>query len=126
MFKDKYDQPIGCFCEENGFQQFFKNQAIKDALVLDQQVPTSGVLNTKNKIARIKAMEPFVSNSLLLFRQDWQQAPEGYKLLLEQLKSFPSSKTNVDAPDALQGAFSKAQSRLWSGRNRTPEKKEEA
>jgi hypothetical protein len=56
-------------------------------------------------------MEPSVSQAMLLIRQDWRDAPEGYGVLFEQLKMFPQGY--VDGPDALHGAWKQTRSRYY-------------
>lgn len=88
--------------EENGFQglkDFAKAMSLQDS---GEGVPTRGIANTENKDCRIKSLEPAVTGGFVLFREDWADAPENYKILIEQIRNYPQSKK--DGPDALQGA----------------------
>jgi len=72
----------------------------------EKPVPTKGIKNTTNKEQRIRILEPAITTGLIIFRKDYLTAPEGYRLLIEQLRNFPQAKK--DGPDALAGAFSQA------------------
>jgi hypothetical protein len=60
-----------------------------------------------NKNAKITNLELPISNGTLLFRDDWETAPHGYRHLIEQLFSFPLG--HDDGPDALKEAFDLSQ-----------------
>lgn len=112
MIRDLYKIPGDAFMEDNGFQLILKNQAVTESSKDGDDVPTIGRKNTENKLARIRAMEPYVSQGFIIFRKDWETAPEGYALLMEQLSGFPLGF--LDAVDALQGAHKQTLSRFMS------------
>lgn len=93
--------------EDNGFQVLLAGGTVTSSIDEKDPVPTVGRPNTENKIARIRSMEPFVSQGFIRFRQDWQTAPEGYSIMMEQLSNFPQGK--MDAIDALHSAFVQTQ-----------------
>jgi predicted phage terminase large subunit-like protein len=69
--------------------------------------PLQGKDRVANKNAKITNLELPISNGTLLFRDDWETAPHGYRLLIEQLFSFPLG--HDDGPDALKEAFDLSQ-----------------
>lgn len=111
MIKDMYKIPGDAFMETNGFQMLLKNQTVQASIASDRVVPTIGRTNTENKVARIRSMEPFVSQGFIRFRKDWETAPEGYRLVVEQLQSFTGNGM-MDGPDALQCCHKQTQSRF--------------
>jgi hypothetical protein len=112
MVRKLYAIPGSAFMEDNGFQLLLKNNAVAASVKEGEDVPTIGRGNTENKEARIRGMEPYVSQGFIVFRSDWETAPEGYRLLMEQLSSFPQGFK--DAVDALQSAHKQTQSRFMS------------
>jgi len=109
MIEDKHKCPVDILMEQNGFQVLLKREAISQSVEGGRSVPTVGRTAKENKEARIKALEPFTSEGLLLFREDWQTARGNYRLLIEQLRNYPQAEK--DAPDALAGAFKTSRSR---------------
>lgn len=103
MHRDLYKIPGDAYMEDNGFQLLLRENTIKRSADQKDPVPTVGRINIENKLARIRTMEPYVSQGFIRFRHDHEAAPEGYNLLLEQLQNFPQGL--VDGPDALQCAF---------------------
>jgi predicted phage terminase large subunit-like protein len=65
--------------------------------------PLSGKSRVANKTAKITNLELPVTNGTLLFRDDWETAPNGYRILIDQLLNFPLG--HDDGPDALKEAF---------------------
>jgi hypothetical protein len=103
MIRDKFpDCEFPANMEENGFQGL-KEFALHKSLGDGDGVPTRGRSNTENKDIRIKSMEPAITSGILCFREDWMDAPENYRLLIDQLKNYPQAKK--DGPDALQGSY---------------------
>ncbi len=89
--------------EENGFQglkDYSREKSLNDG---GEPVPTRGRSNTEKKEIRIESLEPAISTGMLMFREDWLDAPENYRLLIEQFKNYPQAKK--DGPDATQGAW---------------------
>lgn len=68
------------------------------------QLPVHPVTHKQNKIARITALEPLVTNGWLLFNE---RLPRG---MFQQCQDFPNSPYD-DALDALEGAVSLARQR---------------
>ena len=112
MIRDQYKCEVAAYMEDNGFQMLLRNNGIIASRDEGDEVPTIGRKNTENKLARIRSMEPYISQAFITFRSDYETAPEGYKILLEELLSFPQS--HMDGIDALQGAHSQTQSRYMS------------
>jgi predicted phage terminase large subunit-like protein len=112
LMRDQYKVESSVYMEDNGFQMLLRNNAIDESRAEGDEVPTIGRKNTENKLARIRSMEPYISQGFLTFRKDYETAPEGYRILLEELLSFPQS--HMDAIDAMQGAYSQTQSRYMS------------
>lgn len=102
MHQVLYAVPVYVYMEENGFQLLLCQQANEEG-----DIETVGRPNRENKLARIRSMEPFVSQGFIRFRDDWEIAPEGYRIALEQLLSFPQGQ--MDGPDALQSAHAQSQ-----------------
>jgi hypothetical protein len=98
------------FMESNGFQMLLKNQAVKASTDAGEAIPTTGRSNQENKPARIRSLEPFVSQAFIRFRKDWETAPECYRLLIDQLLSFPQGM--LDGPDALESCHKQTRSRF--------------
>lgn len=108
-----------CIMENNGFQSLLVDNTIKQALTDGYNLPISGKTNTKNKDMRIAAIEPYLSQAHLLIRNDWRDAPEGYKIIMEQLTEFPQGLK--DAVDALAGAHEISKGRYYTlGSPETP------
>lgn len=112
LMREQYKCEGSVYMEDNGFQMLLRNSAIDDSRNDGDEVPTIGRKNTENKLARIRSMEPYISQGFLTFRKDYETAPEGYRIVLEELLSFPQS--HMDAIDALQGAHAQTQSRYMS------------
>jgi len=103
--------------ETNAAQVFMKDVAVQQsaAEINEKPVPTKGVHNKENKEQRIRTLEPAITTGLIIFRKDWETAPEGYRLLVDQLRNFPQAKK--DGPDGLAGAFKQATRRVASFRS---------
>lgn len=85
--------------EENQFQEYFKDEMIKQAQEKHGiALPVKGIRQHSDKTLRIQSLQPDVKNSRLRFRRDQQK-------LIEQLVNFPSADHD-DGPDALEGAMS--------------------
>lgn len=65
--------------------------------------PLKAKARVANKVAKITSLELPISNGTLLFRRDWQTAPGGYRILIQQLLEFPLG--HDDGPDALKEAM---------------------
>lgn len=107
MLRDLYKAEGDAYMEDNGFQILLTGNAISASITEKDPVPTVGRTSTENKIARIRSMEPYVTQGFIRFRADWATAPEGYALLIEQLSNFPQGL--IDAVDALQCAHKQTQ-----------------
>jgi len=113
VIEKKLPIPHDCFIEDNGFQSLLANNTIKAALEEGYYLPIVGRTTTTNKQMKITSIEPVVSQGMIVFRKDYQTAPEGYSLLLEQLHNFPQDE--VDGPDALAMCWEQAKS--WRNNN---------
>ena len=100
--------PYKVYIEGNGYQIMLATDGIKESTKAGRVVPTESYDNSENKDARILWLEPFITGGHILFRDDWLEAPEGYRLLIEQLRDYRQKAEFKDAPDALQGAFGRA------------------
>lgn len=109
---DTYKCDIACYMEQNGFQALLKDNIMKSALENGYSLPITGRTTTQNKLAKIAALEPYISQGHILFRNDWQTASGNYKVLLEQLKGFPNEE--FDGPDALAMAQIESRSRYFN------------
>ena len=107
MIRDLYHINGMAFMESNGFQLLLQQDTVSASADEQDPVPTIPRPSTKNKHARIQSMEPAISQGFIRFRDDWERAPEGYRLLLEQLQNFPQGK--IDGPDALQCCWNEVQ-----------------
>lgn len=70
------------------------------------QIPIRGDSRKKpDKFSRIEAMQPLFERGLIIFNEAEKDSP-GMRLLIEQLLMFEKgSKSNDDAPDALEGGL---------------------
>lgn len=102
------------YMEENGFQAFVMDAGVQKSLDDEEgvPVPTIGIQSNTNKDAKIRNMEPAITQGLLLFRDDWKTAPEAYRLLLDQLQQYPQGF--VDGPDDLAMGYRKSRE-MWLG-----------
>jgi predicted phage terminase large subunit-like protein len=66
-------------------------------------VPYMLFWSTKNKIDRIRSMQPYYVNGQLCFRSDW---PKKYKRLLDQFRTAHDPKAHNDGPDSLEMCIS--------------------
>lgn len=104
---------IDVYMESNGFQQLLIEQAQTESLDDgDIPVPTMGYKTVQNKDVKIRGLEPFISQGLLLFREDHKDAPEGYELALDQFRQYPQAEK--DAPDVIAVAHKKTRTRHYA------------
>lgn len=108
-----YTQDIAGFMENNGFQALLKDNVMRQALENGYHLPLTGRSTTINKIAKITAIEPYITQGFVLFREDWETAPHNYRMILEQLRSFPNCDY-FDGPDCLAMAINETKSRYFN------------
>jgi len=99
---DEWPVIVYPFMETVAFQEFLRDEAVNKLLLENKVVPIKGFKQTKNKIARITALERYTTSGIIKFRSDWKDFPD-YRLLMKQLKNFPLDDHD-DGPDALEGA----------------------
>jgi predicted phage terminase large subunit-like protein len=107
--------PVLYYMESNFLQDLLLDEFKKTGRSLGVHIPIRGDTRRKpDKFARIEALQPLFERGLAVFNEAERNAP-GMRILEEQLLMFEKgSRTNDDAPDALEGA-------IWmlSHRNRT-------
>jgi len=82
--------------EANSGQEFLIQQLEQKCSDVRQFIPIERIKNTQNKIQRIQSIQPFTKNMV--------QFSKEHRLLLEQLRDFPTAKYD-DGPDALEMAL---------------------
>lgn len=75
------------------FQEFFKDELIKEAAKQGAHVPARGVKPSAEKVMRIESIQPHFANGFI------KLLPE-QRVLIEQLREFPDADHD-DGPDAL-------------------------
>jgi predicted phage terminase large subunit-like protein len=85
------------------FQEFFKDELVRQSAKAGIPVPARGVKPTTDKVLRISSLQPHVENGLILFRQE-------QTTLLEQLRHFGEPDSHDDGPDALHMLWGAARS----------------
>ncbi len=107
--------PVLYYMESNFLQDLLLEEFKKTGRVLGVHIPIRGDARKKpDKFARIEALQPLFERGLVIFNDAERDTP-GMRILEEQLLMFEKgSRTNDDAPDAVEGA-------IWilSHRNRT-------
>ncbi|MBF0165643.1 MAG: phage terminase large subunit, partial [Magnetococcales bacterium] len=76
------------------FQEFFKDELVRQSALAGVPVPARGVKPTAEKVLRIGSLQPHIANGLILFRQD-------QTTLLDQLRHWGEPDCHDDGPDAL-------------------------
>lgn len=92
--------------ESNGFQVMLINELERKFKLAGMHVPLRKIVNTTNKIARIKTLNPFIERGVIQFRNDMKTC---YPKLIDQMNYFPQSK--LDGCDALHGCYYMQQTR---------------
>ena len=82
------------------FQEFFKDELIKEAAKQGAHVPARGVKPSAEKVMRIESIQPHFANGFI------KLLPE-QRVLIEQLREFPDADHD-DGPDALHMLWSVA------------------
>ena len=86
--------------EEVQFQEFFKDQVVRESARRGLYLPVEGIRPHADKTLRITKLQPHIKNGFIRFRRSDRQ-------LLDQLKYFPKADHD-DGPDALEMLFSLA------------------
>jgi len=86
-------------CESNMFQSLILENLTRKAQKAGLRVPAQGVQNTLKKEVRIRRLGPYLEQKMFQFTKS-----SGSKLLVDQLKMFPSSQHD-DGPDSLELAL---------------------
>ena len=87
--------------EVNGGQIFLANLFLTEAANRKKHLPLYKILNSDNKDVRIRGIGPLLAQRKLHFKKN----SPGAKLLVGQLRDFPSSGSPRDGPDALEMAI---------------------
>jgi predicted phage terminase large subunit-like protein len=85
------------------FQEFFRQQLVKESAKAGVPVPAVGILPHADKDLRIQSLSPHVNNGLILFNQ-------AHTVLNTQLRHWPEADHD-DGPDALHMLWMLVQSR---------------
>lgn len=98
--------PVLYFMESNFLQDLLLDEFRKEGTALGHQIPIRGDSRKKpDKFSRIEALQPLFERGLILFNEKEKES-RGMQVLEEQLLMFErGSRTNDDAPDALEGAI---------------------
>ncbi|MBF0096245.1 MAG: phage terminase large subunit [Magnetococcales bacterium] len=80
------------------FQEFFKDELIKQSAAQGVPVPARGVNPINDKELRITSLQPHIANGLIRFHQS-------HSVLIEQLRRFGEPDSHDDGPDALHMLF---------------------
>jgi len=96
--------PVMYYMESNFLQDLLLDEFKKAGASNSHQIPIRGDARKKpDKFARIEALQPLFERGMVIFNEKEKDSP-GMMLLEEQLLMFEKgSKTNDDAPDALEG-----------------------
>ncbi len=86
-------------CESNLFQSLILQNLITKSTKAGLRIPAQGVQNTMKKDVRIRRLGPYLEQKVFRFTKS-----VGSKLVVDQLKMFPSSKYD-DGPDAMELAL---------------------
>lgn len=107
--------PALYFMEANFLQDLILEEFKTVGRLRGHQIPIRGDARKKpDKFSRIEALQPLFERELIIFNEAEKDSP-GMRLLVEQLLMFEKgSKSNDDAPDALEGGIW-----LLNQRNRT-------
>ncbi len=97
-------QCLGWFVESVQFQEFFRTQAMKDALKDGVSLPCFPVKPIADKDLRIQTLQPPIAAGLIQFQP-------GQRTLLDQLKQWPKG-AHDDGPDALEILWKHAPARV--------------
>lgn len=97
--------PVLYYMEANFMQDLLLDEFKTVGNITGHQIPIRGDQRKKeDKFARIEAMSPLFERGLMLLNEREKDSP-GMITLVDQLLMFEKgSKTNDDAPDALEGA----------------------
>jgi predicted phage terminase large subunit-like protein len=92
-------KPEMIVCESNMFQSLIIQNLVNKATKAGLRLPAQGVQNTLKKEVRIRRLGPYLEQKILRFTKS-----AGSKLVIDQLKMFPSSQHD-DGPDAMELAL---------------------
>jgi predicted phage terminase large subunit-like protein len=97
--------PVMYYMESNFLQDLILEEFRTVGNNYGRQIPIRGDARKKpDKFSRIEAMQPLFERGLIIINEK-EKDSNGVKVLVEQLLMFEKgSKTNDDAPDALEGA----------------------
>ena len=96
--------------ESNQFQELLAVQLQDKARMAGYALPIVKIINTVNKNIRIRRLGPYLAQKNIRFKAN----SSGTKLLVDQLKDFPTSDHD-DGPDSLEMAL-RVMIELWNGR----------
>lgn len=98
--------PVLYYMESNFLQDLLLDEFKKAGSLCGSQIPIRGDARKKpDKFARVEAIQPLFERGLIVFNSK-EKDSQGMSILEEQLLMFEKgSKSNDDAPDALEGAI---------------------
>lgn len=98
--------PVQYYMEANFLQDLILDEFKRVGDELAYHIPIRGDQRKKpDKFSRIEAMQPLFERGLVVFNEKERES-RGMKVLIEQLLMFErGSRTNDDAPDALEGGI---------------------
>jgi predicted phage terminase large subunit-like protein len=96
--------------ESNGFQVLLKDPINRRSKEHGYSMPVVGVENMLPKPTRIRGLTEYLARGEIHFKRN----SPGCRLLVEQLKGFPTMK-NDDGPDALAGGVERLRDRYYGG-----------
>lgn len=98
--------PVMYFMESNFLQDLILEEFRTVGRGIGHQIPIRGDARKKpDKFSRIEAMQPLFERGLVIINEAEKNSP-GIKVLVDQLLMFEKgSRTNDDAPDALEGGI---------------------
>lgn len=80
--------------ESVAFQEFFRQELVKQSAKLHVPVPAVAVLSSTDKDLRIESLQPHMRNGLILFNRN-------HKTLISQFEQWPDADHD-DGPDAVE------------------------
>jgi len=98
--------PVMYYMESNFLQDLILEEFRTVGREMGHQIPIRGDARKKpDKFSRIEALQPFFERGLIIINEKEKDSP-GVKVLVDQLLMFEKgSRTNDDAPDALEGGI---------------------
>lgn len=77
------------------FQEFFKDELVRQSTAAGMPVPAQGVKHTSDKVMRIQGLQPHIKNGVIRIHSR-------LRTLLDQLRHWGEPDAHDDGPDALE------------------------